>query len=424
MHGCFCCYLCKMSSGHSVIRLSNGIRVVHKRVSGTRLVHCGYIIRAGSRNDENHPGIAHCLEHMVFKGTEKRRTIHVLNHLEVVGGEMNAFTTKEYTAVYATVQQKDFSRAADILSDVVFHSQIPETELIKEKKVIAEEIRMYQDTPEENIYDEFQEMMFEGHPLAHNILGTEESISSISREDILSFTSRWYRPEHLVFSVVGNISLNRVVATLEKFTADCQFTPEKKLKSKALGAIKFPVQSTVKETDFIQAYSILGGPAYEENHPAKWKLLMLNNLLGGPGLNSRLNLAIREKYGFTYHIESGYQAFSDAGMFHCYLSCETKYAERSRELVLKELKKLRNQKLGVLQFGRYKNQFCGQMVMSDENRSGLMIHMGRSLLNEGHIVELSEILDKISVITASDILETANQIFDESKFSYLTYLPG
>lgn len=403
--------------------LSNGLRLIHKRVSGTRLVHCGYIINAGSRDDDSLPGIAHCLEHMVFKGTEKRRTIHVLNHLEVVGAEMNAFTTKEITAVYATVQGTHFSRAADILSDVVFHSTIPEVELTKEKQVIAEEIRMYLDTPEENIYDEFQEMVFEGHPLAHNILGTENTLAQTGRNDILDFVKTWYRPDNMVFSVVGNISLQRAIAALEKYTAHIPAATLAKTRS-IPADLQYQVRHQEKQTEYMQAYGIIGCPSYHDSHKDRWKMTLLNNLLGGPGLNSRLNLAIREKYGFTYQIESGYQAYLDNGMFHCYLGAENKHLQRSLELVKKELKLLREKKLGSLQLQRFVNQFCGQMVMADENRSGLMVHIGKGILTHGSVKSLEEIIKEIRSITASDILETANAMFEEKNLSSLTYIPS
>jgi predicted Zn-dependent peptidase len=204
-------YLCIMKQpDYTLHTLSSGMRLAHKRVAGTRLVHCGFIIGAGSRNDGEHPGLAHCLEHMLFKGTHRRKTIHVLNALEVVGGEMNAFTTKELTAIYATVQAPHYARAVDILCDVTFNSNIPEAELTKEKKVIADEISMYLDTPDENIYDEFQEQVFGSHPLAHNILGSIDSLKGIGRKDILHFTEKNYTTENMVFVVVGNISSERI----------------------------------------------------------------------------------------------------------------------------------------------------------------------------------------------------------------------
>lgn len=400
---------------------SNGLRLAYKRVSGTRLVNCGYMIHAGSRNDAELPGLAHCLEHMVFKGTKHRKTIHVLNHLEVVGGEMNAFTTKEITAIYATVQGTHFQRAVDILTDVTFNSSIPEAELEKEKKVISEEIQMYKDTPEENIYDEFHELIYGTHPLAHNILGTTDTVKQISRTDILKFTDKWYVPSNMVFVVIGNISLTRVIQAMEKFISEQR--REMTHPSHSISAYSYSPQSLTKETDFLQAYTILGIPTYTESDPGKWKLRLLNNLLGGPGLNSRLNLAIREKYGFTYHVESGYQSYSDSGLFHCYLSSDEKHIRKSTELVLKEIRNLKKNKLGNLQLSRFKNQFAGQLIMADENRSGLMVHIGKNILTRGSALSLDDILLQIKNITASDLLETANEVFREEQFSYLTYLP-
>ena len=401
--------------------LSNGLRIAHKRVTGTRLVHCGFIIGTGSRNDGKHPGLAHCLEHMLFKGTEKRRTIHVLNHLEVVGGEMNAFTTKELTAIYATVQATHYQRAVDILTDVTFRSSIPEQELTKEKKVIADEINMYLDTPEENIYDEFQEQIFGQHPIGHNILGNTDSLETISRRDILAFIHEHYRPANMVFVVVGNISLSRALAQAEKFAGHLPSSGG--YKPITAHNVSYSPLSVVTETDFTSGYTIMGIPAFPEEHPKRWPLLLLNNLLGGPGLNSRLNLAIREKYGYTYHIESGYQAYSDTGLFHCYLSCEKKYLQRSTDLILKELKLLKTRKLGNLQLSRAKNQFMGQIVMADENRSSLLVHIGKGILRHGRAKSLQEVLALIAAVDANDLIDVANEVFREDHFSYLTYLP-
>jgi predicted Zn-dependent peptidase len=358
---------------------------------------------------------------MLFKGTEKRKTIHVLNHLEVVGGEMNAFTTKELTAIYATVQSSHFSRAMDILADVTFHSNLPAAELQKEKKVIADEISMYLDTPEENIYDEFQEQVFGQHPLAHNILGNTQSLQNLNREHIFDFIKTHYHPANMVFVVVGNIGANRVLQQIEKHMAAIPHSRNyRPIKHKD---VTYEPLSVVTETDFSSAYTIMGAPAFPENHPKRWPLLLLNNLLGGPGLNSRLNLAIREKYGFTYHIESGYQAYSDAGLFHCYLSCDAKYLRRSTDLMLKELDKLKNKKLGSLQLSRSKKQFQGQIIMADENRSSLLVHIGKGILRHGRAQSLQDVIRRIESVTDSDLLDVANEVFNPNRFSYLTYLP-
>jgi predicted Zn-dependent peptidase len=411
------------SEQYQLITLPNGLRVVHQRVKGTQLVHAGFTIQAGSKNDGQNPGLAHCLEHMLFKGTTHRKTIHVLNHLEVVGGELNAYTTKELTTIYGTTQSKYLSRLTDILCDVVFRSTFPEAELEKEKKVIVDEINMYLDTPEENIFDEFQERIFDGHPLAHNILGTEESVNKITQSDLKHFVSTHYRFENMVFAVVGNVSIERVLLALQRFLPQA---PELNSPGVILANSTFEPLKTfheVKKTDFNQAYAILGGLAYEIDHPNRWKLLLVNNFFGGPVLNSRLNLAIREKYGYTYNVESGYSAFAETGLFHCFVGSEPKYIERSVELIFKELKKLRTQSLGSLQLSRAKNQYAGQLILSNENRSGLMMHLGQSVLRKGKANSIEHAIESIRKVTVSDVLEVANELMAEDNFSRLYYVP-
>ncbi len=429
------------SSDYRLHTLPNGLRVAYLKTPSALLAHCGFIIHAGSRNDGQHPGIAHCLEHMLFKGTQKRKTIHVLNHLEVVGGELNAFTTKEITSIYATVQKKHFKRAADILFDITFNSAFPENELLKEKKVIKDEINMYLDTPEENIYDEFQEKIYNQHPLAHNILGTSESVDAISRQDIINFVAQHYQFSNLVFVVVGNLPFERVIKIAEELSEKGIPTSNSPMNSKGNTSEIIPIGSNlvqpdhssigfnyqpfrdVKKSDFGQSYGIIGLPTYHESHPGKYALLLLNNLLGGPGMNSRLSLAIREKYGYTYHIESGYQAFQDSGLFHCYLSCEEKYLKKSIELIEKELIKLKTNKLGKVQLSQAKNQFIGQLTIANESKSGLMLHIGKGIVKTGKANSIKETIERINLITAEDLLETANQVFDLDSFSHLYYVP-
>ena len=415
------------TENHQLITLSNGLRVVHQRVKGTQLVHAGFSINAGSKNDDQHPGLAHCLEHMLFKGTQHRRTIHVLNHLEVVGGELNAYTTKEITTIYGTTQGKHLSRLTDILCDVVFRSTFPTQELEKEKKVIVDEINMYLDTPEENIFDEFQERIFAGHPLAHNILGSETSVHQIQQSHLFDFVKTHYRFDNMVFSVVGNVSLERVLAALQRFLPQVEFPRNGQQNAQSptpiapfKGGLTFLEK---KKTDFQQAYAILGSLAYGLDHPKRWTLLLLNNFFGGPVLNSRLNLAIREKYGYTYNVESGYSAFSDTGLFHCFVGSEPKYIDKSVSLIFKELKKLRTHTLGSLQLSRAKNQYAGQLVLSNENRSGLMMHLGQSILRKGTATRIEEAIQQIQKVSAADILEVANEILREEQFSQLLYVP-
>lgn len=400
----------------------NGLRLVHKRVGGTRLVHLGYVINAGSRHDGLHPGLAHFFEHMMFKGTEKRKAIHVLNRLETVGGELNAFTTKEITSVYASVMTAHFSRAAELLTDVAFHSTFPEHELKKEKQVIAEEINLYLDTPEENIYDEFQEMVFRDHPLAGNILGTPESVKAIQQQDMFDFRAAHYGPLNTVIAVVGNISFERAVRTLQPLMEAIPLYANGNGKQQQ--ALHYKPERRSTETEFVQGYAILGCPAYASDDKQRWPMNLLNNLLGGPGLNSRLNLAIREKYGFTYSVESGYAAFADTGMFHCYVSSDKAHLQRAVTLIERELGKLRDKPLGTLQLHNARNQLCGQIVMADENRSGLMMHLGKHVLQRGSAESLDQVLKQIQQITASQLTEVAREVFDPARLSYLLYLPA
>jgi len=409
------------NNDYQLVTLNNGLRVAHLKVSSTLLVHCGFVVNSGSRDDGPIEGIAHFLEHMLFKGTHKRKTVHVLNHLENVGGELNAFTTKELTSVYATVQKKHFQRAVDILVDITFRSSFPEVEIQKEKTVIKDEINMYLDNPDENIYDEFQEMVFENHPLAHNILGSEKSISQINAGNLKDFVTNNYTAANIVFVVVGNVSLNRTVEALNKFMADIELPSS--IKKHNYQPINYSRKRIEKPSDFGQSYGIMGIPCYTDTHEMRYPMILLNNLLGGPGMNSRLNLGIREKYGFTYHIESGYSAFSDTGLFHCYLSCEERYLKRSFQLIRKELQKLKTNKLGKLQLQQAKNQIAGNLIISSESRNGLLLHIGKGIVKYGHANSIVETISKIENVTAEQVLAAANEIFNFEDFSELIYFP-
>ena len=409
------------NNDYQLVTLNNCLRFAHLNVSSTLLVHCGFVVNSGSRDDGPIEGIAHFLEHMLFKGTHKRKTVHVLNHLENVGGELNAFTTKELTSVYATVQKKHFQRAVDILVDITFRSSFPEVEIQKEKTVIKDEINMYLDNPDENIYDEFQEMVFENHPLAHNILGSEKSISQINAGNLKDFVTNNYTAANIVFVVVGNVSLNRTVEALNKFMADIELPSS--IKKHNYQPINYSRKRIEKPSDFGQSYGIMGIPCYTDTHEMRYPMILLNNLLGGPGMNSRLNLGIREKYGFTYHIESGYSAFSDTGLFHCYLSCEERYLKRSFQLIRKELQKLKTNKLGKLQLQQAKNQIAGNLIISSESRNGLLLHIGKGIVKYGHANSIVETISKIENVTAEQVLAAANEIFNFEDFSELIYFP-
>lgn len=404
---------------HSIITLPNGLRVIFCDSPNSRVTHLGFHIYAGSRDDGTLPGIAHCFEHMLFKGTGKRNAWHIINRLEAVGGEMNAFTTKEITALYATVTNDYTERAIELLADLCFSSVFPGKELEKEKKIISEEINMYLDTPEENIYDEFQEMVFEGHPLAPNILGTHETLSSIETGHLLGFHNTYYQPGNIVLSISSALPHEKLSGWVKKYCVtekkSCTLPPRPSFK-------KYAPKKQQKTTDHIQCHAILGNVAYPHNHRNRHALSLLNNLLGGPGMNSRLNLSVRERYGLTYNIESGYAAFADTGLFHCYFSTDKSNLERASALVGRELKKLREKPLGTLQLHQAKKQFNGQIMLAEENRLNVMLMYGKNLVQGYPTEKLEEVMHKIDRISASQLLEIANEIFDPDALSYLAYV--
>lgn len=404
---------------YQIHRLSNGLRIIYKEAPATSVTHIGFNIDAGSRDDGRLPGTAHCFEHMLFKGTGKRKSWHIINRLETVGGEMNAFTTKEITVLYASVINRYAERALELLSDLTFNSIFPEKELEKEKKVIAEEINMYLDTPEENIFDEFQEMVFKGHSLAPNILGTPETLNKIQSSDLLAFYRRYYHPKNIVLSISSGLPLKKFIFWAEKhcMTENKSFTkinrPSFKIYSRS---------EDEKKTEHVQCHAILGNIAYPHNDARRLPMLLLNNLLGGPGMNSRLNLSVREKYGYTYNIESGYTGFRDTGLFHCYLSTEKKNLNKAIDLVHRELKKLKEQRLTPLQLHHAKTQFNGQIALSEENRLNIMLMLGKNLVQGLPIESLDEVMHKINDIQAKELQDIANEIFEYNNISYLAYV--
>lgn len=403
-----------------LFQLSNGIRVIHKQTNG-KVSHCGLVINAGSRDElEDQQGLAHYIEHCIFKGTSKRRAYHILSRLDSVGAELNAYTTKEETWVYASSLESHFDRAVELIADICFDSVFPEKEIQKEKDVIIDEINSYLDVPGEMIFDEFEERLFEGHPIGRNILGTEDSVKNLSREDILSFKSRRYRADQMVFSSVGPSSPKKVQRICEKYIAGLPTleTEEKRLE---FGGYK-SFQSEQKK-DIAQVHYMLGSEGYHAGDGKKTGLVLLNNLLGGPAMNSRLNLSIREKYGIAYNIESSYQPYSDTGVFSIYLGTDKRSFERARKLVFQELGKLKNDAMGVRQLHQAKQQLIGQIALSQESGAGTMIALGKSYLMYDRVDSLEQVYDSINSITASDVMEIANEIFADEVLSELIYLP-
>lgn len=381
------------------------------------------MIDAGSRDEtEAEMGMAHFIEHLLFKGTTHRKSIHVLNRLEVVGGELNAYTTKDKTCVYAAVNSDYFARTVELLSDIVFYSNFPEKEIEKERNVIHEEIDMYLDAPEENILDLFQEKAFAKHPLGFNILGTHKSLNQLNRESILNFYQSWYTPEKMVFVYSGPKSLKQVVRMLEK-----QLEPIPEANGMAKKRLWFNESAYKKfddslPTSHVQTYLTIGGLAPNNQMEERAAMALLTNIIGGPGLNSRLNLAIREKHGFAYDVEASYQAMRDIGLFHIYIGTEKRNLNKSRDLIQKELKFWREKGLNSLQLQRYKNQFIGQILMGEENRSGLILNAGKMLLDERPIDSLEKVFARVEAITPDQLRAVANQFLHPDKLSELVFL--
>lgn len=398
--------------------LPNGIRLVHHRTDGM-VAHCGLIINTGSRDETSREhGIVHLIEHMLFKGTSKRKAYHILSRLDDAGGELNAYTTKEETAIHASVLKEDFEKAVDIIRDICFNSTFPEKEIEKEKDVIIEEINSYLDSPAELIFDDFEELVFADQPLGRNILGTPETVKSFTQKSINEFITRNYSTSHMVFCSVGNIPDEKMVKLFGKYFDS---VPEKKKKNRSNRTALYKPVSVIKKMDTYQNHCIIGNVAYDLKDNRRLGMFLLNNLLGGFGLNSRLNLSLREKNGLAYNIESNYNSYCDTGVFSIYFGCDSQYLERSIAITMSELDKLRNSKLGIVQLSKVKSQIKGYLARDYENHESLMLSLGKSLLVFNKIDTLEEIYKKIDKIDSSQIITIANEIFEPSRLSTLIY---
>ncbi|QCR24548.1 pitrilysin family protein [Pontibacter sp. SGAir0037] len=401
--------------------LPNGIRIVHKQVIHTKIAHSGFIMDIGSRDElPEEVGLAHFWEHMAFKGTTKRKSFHILNRLESVGGELNAYTTKEKICFYSSVLDKHFEKSFELLTDITFRSVFPEKEIEKERGVILEEMSMYLDTPEEAIVDEFDEVIFGKHPLGYNILGTKESVAGFKKQDFLNFIDRNLSTDFLVFCSVSNLPFEKVLKLAEKYLADI---PTIQKSRNRLGFDNYIPRTVTLEKSISQAHCVIGCPAYALNDKRRIPFFMLVNLLGGPGMNSRLNLAVREKHGLVYTIDANYATYIDTGLLSIYFGTEKKQLKRTTSLVLKELRKLREKPLGSLQLHTTKEQLMGQLAMAEESNMGLMMMMGKSILDQNSIDSLNDIFEQIRRITAQELVDIANDVLSEDKLSFLNYVP-
>ena len=402
--------------------LSNGIRLVHKQVATTKIIHCGFILDIGSRDETPQTqGIAHFWEHMAFKGTRKRKAFHIINRLESVGGELNAYTTKEKICFYASTLDRFFEQAIELLADITFDSIFPQSQIEKERKVILEEMAMYYDAPDDAIQDDFDKVIFGGHPLGMNILGTASSVKSFSRNDFKKFIAENINTGRIIFSSVGNIPFNKVLKLAKKYLSAI---PGYKAQRKRFQFLKIEPQNLVVKRNITQTLCVIGRTAYSIKDKNRSPFFMLINLLGGPGMNSRLNLALREKYGFVYSVDANYSPYIDTGLFGIFFGTEPKQLDRCINLVDKEHKKLMEIPLGVMQLHRTKEQLMGQLAMAEENYVGLMLMMGKSLLDIGEIDSLDEIFKQIKNIKAIDLQDIANEMFVSSEMSYLKFIPN
>lgn len=401
--------------------LPNGIRVVYQHVPTTKIVHCGIFLDVGSR-DENHAnqGIAHFWEHMAFKGTEKRKSFHIISSLDAVGGELNAYTDKEKIVFYASVRDQYMERAIDILSDITFHSVFPQAQIDKERGVILEEMAMYLDTPDDSLQDEFDALLFENHPMGMNILGRQETVSSFMRKDFVSFFKNHVDTSRVVFSCVGNIPPDKI----EKLAAKYLRIRKSTRKVVRERAVRYVPREKEVTRPVKQGRCAMGREAYPIYHENRIPFYMLVNMLGGPGMNSRLNIALREKYGFVYSVDAHYVSYTDTGMFVIYFGTEISQLEKCISLVKKELVKLMDAKLSVRQLAAAKEQIKGQLAMSEENNLNQMMMMGRSILNRGYVPSLDEIFGLIDQTNAKKIQQMAQEMFDPAQLSYLKMIPG
>ena len=403
--------------------LSNGIRVVHCEHTFSKISHCGFIINAGSRDElEQEHGLAHFIEHCLFKGTKRRKPYHILNRLESVGGELNAYTTKEDTCLYASFTKEYYDRTIELLTDILFNSTFPMRELKKEKEVIYDEINYYNDTPSELIFEEFDELFFNNNAISRSILGTKRTIEKFNASSIKDFMFRNYlQPDQIVFSSVGDISLKKLAQILEKHLGSVSLSKEEApVRSKA--SVNTPFQ-VVQKKHINQSHYLLGRKSFKADHKESKRMILLNNFIGGNASNSRLNFILREKYGLTYGIDSSYISYSDVGVFNIYVSLDYKNLGRVNKLIWKELNRIKNQKISAFALSQIKKQFIGQFLLSLENRVNTMLTAGKSVLFFNKVDADKTIIKEIESITMSQFMDIANKTLIEDSFSSLTYIP-
>ena len=429
---------------YNTYTLDNGLRIIHLP-SDSKVVYCGYQINAGTRNEEpGEEGLAHFCEHVTFKGTERRKAWHILNCLESVGGDLNAYTNKEGTVYYSAILKEHIARAVDLLTDIVFHSVYPQTEIDKEVEVICDEIESYNDSPAELIYDEFENIIFKGSPLGHNILGTAEQVRSFKTEDALRFTRKLYRPDNAIFFAYGDIDFKKLVRLLKKSflseerrvksekttfgdRRESQFnSPEAQAQFNIQHSTfntqhSFEGQTIVMQKNTHQAHVMIGTRAYDVNDDRRMPLYLLNNMLGGPGMNAKLNLALREHNGLVYTVESTMVAYGDTGIWSIYFGCDEHDVKRCLRLVRKELDKFMQKPLSEAQLKAAKKQIKGQVGVACDNRENFALDFGKSFLHYGWEKNVDRLYEQVDEITAEQIQAVAQELFDKDRLTTLIF---
>lgn len=410
-----------MKEFHQYI-LPNGLKIIHEP-SPTGVVYCGFIVNAGTRDEEPHDlGMAHFCEHMTFKGTLRRRPWQIRNTLERVGGDLNAFTNKEITVYYATVRREDFTRAADLLSDIVFHSVYPQTEIDKEVEVIIDEIDSYNDSPAELIYDEFEEMLFRNHPLGRNILGNADTLRTYTTHDALRFVRRYYVPQNCTFFVLGQVDFHRVVRLMEKLTPPAGAEPAPvRASSSSLPLPPYQKEERITDRDTHQAHVLIGNRGCSISDPDRTALFLLSNILGGPGMNSLLNVSLREKRGLVYTVESTSFSYKDTGVWCIYFGCDESKANRCRRLVCGELDRLCSRPLTGRALSMAKKQLIGQILIAGDNFESYALSMGKTFALTGAHRDVDAICASVRALTPEDILRVARRVMSPQELTTLIY---
>lgn len=429
-----------MNMNYNTYTLANGLRIIHLP-SAQPVVYCGYAVGAGTRDEElgREEGMAHFCEHITFKGTERRSSMQILGHLESVGGDLNAFTNKEETVYHAAVLKENIDRAVDLLTDIVFHSTYPQAEIDKEVEVIVDEIESYNDSPAELVYDLFENAVFGGHPLGHNILGMAEKLRRYTTADALRFTRRYYRPENSVFFAYGDVDFQKLVRLLERANAA-------DAAAESVAAVSLPPQQSAisdnsccgggKDTaaallppyvaqhiehhmDTHLAHVMLGTRAYDVHDERRIALYLLNNILGGPGMTARLNVSLRERNALVYTVESMAQSYSDTGLWAVYFGCDPKNVKRCLRLIRCELDKVMQRPLSDAQLRAAKRQIRGQIGIACDSRESFALDFAKSYLHYGWRKDVTALCERIDALTAADLQRVAQDLFAEERLTML-----